>query len=92
MLLNRWLIIPLMKITLTLTIFLLSISTAHAKKRVTCSMFNTQAEAQRYFDAGKRGSRALDRDKDGEPCECLKGGSAYGRSVCSRWRKKYGKR
>ena len=55
-------------------------------------MFDTQTEAQRYFDVGKRGSRALDRDKDGEPCECLKGGSAYGRSVCRRWRKKYGKR
>ncbi len=80
-----------MKLTILITIFLLSISTVHAKKRVSCKMFNTQAEAQRYFDAGKRGSRALDRDKDGEPCECLKGGSAYGKSVCRQWRKKYGK-
>ena len=80
-----------MKITILITILLLSISTAQAKKRVSCKLFNTQAEAQRYFDAGKRGSKVLDRDKDGEPCECLKGGSAYGKSVCRRWQKKHGK-
>ncbi len=59
--------------------------------RTTCSQFKDHAQAQRYYEAGKRGYKSLDRDKDGEACECLKGGSSYGKSVCRRWRKKHGK-
>jgi hypothetical protein len=59
--------------------------------RTSCKNFNTQSEAQNYYDAHKKGWKSLDRDKDGEPCECLQGGSAYGKSICKRWRKKYGK-
>ena len=32
-----------------------------------------------------------DPDKDGEACECLPGGSAYHKSVCKQFRKKYNK-
>jgi len=74
-----------------LSAMLLSVLTVTTQARVTCSQFNTQAEAQRYFNAEKRGSKGLDRDKDGEACECLSGGSAYSKPVCKRWRKKYGK-
>ncbi len=56
-----------------------------------CKDFNTQAEAQSYFKAKKKGWKRLDGDKDGEACECLKGGSSYGDSRCRRWRKKNGK-
>lgn len=63
-------------------------SNAHAVK---CADFKSQAEAQRYFEAGKKGGKRLDGDKDGEACECLPGGSGYDKSVCVRWRKKNGK-
>jgi len=55
-----------------------------------CKDFNTQTEAQKYFKRYK--VKRLDRDKDGEACECLKGGSSYNKSGCKRWRKKYGKK
>lgn len=58
---------------------------------VKCADFKTQAEAQKYYEAGKRGGKRLDRDKDGEACECLPSGSGYNKSVCKRWHKKYGK-
>lgn len=49
---------------------------------MSCKSFSTQAEAQKWHDQRKRsgqtGWKALDRDKDGEPYECLPGGSAYG--------------
>ena len=61
-------------------------------KRISCKSFNHQSEAQRHFDMKKKSWKALDRDKDGEPCECLKGGSRYGESICKRWRKKSGKK
>lgn len=60
-------------------------------KRISCKSFNHQSEAQQHFDMKKKSWKALDRDKDGEPCECLKGGSRYGESICKRWRKKSGK-
>ncbi len=63
-------------------------NTAYAVK---CADFKTQAEAQRYYEAGKKGGKRLDRDKDGEACECLPGGGGYYKSVCKRFRKKYGK-
>lgn len=72
------------------TTLLLSISGV-AEARTSCKSFNTQAEAQAYYDAKKKGWKSLDRDKDGEPCECLPGGSKYGESVCRSWRKKNGK-
>ena len=52
------------------------------KYRVSCSNFSTQADAQLYFDIRKRGWKSLDRDKDGEPCECLRGGSQEHNRVC----------
>ena len=53
---------------------------AHA---VQCRDFATQADAQRYHDA-QGGNTRLDRDNDGEACECLPGGSAYGNPKCKR--------
>lgn len=50
--------------------------------RVTCSSFSTQAEAQAYYV--KYNAYWLDRDRDGEACECLYGGSKYGSSICRR--------
>ena len=52
---------------------------AHA---VRCSDFSNQEEAQRYHDENG-GNTGLDRDKDGEACECLEGGSAYGSPQCN---------
>ena len=60
-------------------------------KRVSCKVFDDQTGAQVYFDARQKGWKLLDRDKDGEPCECLPGGSKAGESVCRRWQKKNGK-
>jgi excalibur calcium-binding domain len=39
-------------------------------------------EAQRYHDE-RGGNTSLDRDKDGEACECLEGGSAHGSPRCN---------
>lgn len=50
---------------------------------VKCSDFNTQAAAQRYHNQ-HGGQTRLDRDQDGEACECLPGGSKYGTSTCAR--------
>lgn len=61
-------------------------------KRISCKSFNNQFEAQQHFDLKRKSWKALDRDKDGEPCECLKGGSRYGESICKRWRKKSDKK
>ena len=58
---------------------------------VKCADFDTQAQAQKYFLAKKPGYKRLDRDHDGEACECLKGGSGYYKSSCKHWRKRYGK-
>ncbi len=51
----------------------------------TCSMFATQAEAQAYFIKYK--AKELDRDKDGEACECLPGGSKDGAAICKKSKK-----
>ncbi|WP_279573584.1 excalibur calcium-binding domain-containing protein [Volucribacter amazonae] len=61
--------------------FLLIIPIADARK-ARCSDFSTQAEAQAYML--RYGAYYLDRDRDGEACECLPGGSKYGTSVCRR--------
>lgn len=49
---------------------------------VRCSDFSNQEEAQQYHDE-HGGHTNLDRDKDGEACECLEGGSAYGNPKCN---------
>lgn len=73
-------------------ILLLSFGTnAISAKRISCKSFKDQAAAQKHYDSRKKNWKSLDRDKDGEPCECLKGGSKEGKSVCVRWRKKYKK-
>ena len=51
--------------------------------RVQCSNFATQEEAQRYYE--RNGATWLDRDRDGEACECLPGGSKYGSSKCLKY-------
>ena len=50
---------------------------------VRCSDFNTQEEAQRYYETHH--AYHLDRDRDGEACECLPGGSKYGSSRCKKY-------
>ncbi len=45
-----------------------------------CADFSSQQEAQSYMH--QTGARYLDRDGDGEACECLPGGSKYGSSIC----------
>lgn len=53
------------------------LTAVHATSAIaaTCSMFATQAEAQAYFIKYK--AKELDRDKDGEACECLLCGSIH---------------
>ena len=65
-------------------------SLSHARGGTYCKDFNTQTEAQKYFKA--HNAKRLDRDKDGEACECLKGGSSYNKNSCKRWRKKHHKK
>ncbi|RUM71152.1 MAG: hypothetical protein DSZ07_01135 [Sulfurovum sp.] len=78
-----------MKSIFTLLILLTSITSLSYAKAKYCKEFNSQAEAQKYFKT--HNAKRLDRDKDGEACECLKGGSSYDKSSCKRWRKKYKK-
>lgn len=70
-------------ITLSLA-FVLATLSLHA--RVNCAMFSSHSEAQYYYESRQHGWRSLDRDHDGEACECLPGGSASGSSVCYRYR------
>jgi len=77
-------------LALLVLVFILCIDIGHAKSR-TCKTFSNQAEAQKYYAAKKKGWKTLDRDKDGEACECLKGGSRYNDGRCKNWRKKNGK-
>lgn len=54
-------------------------SPAHAGHGVNCSDFETQAEAQDYFDENGPGDpEGLDEDDDGEACETLPRGSGGG--------------
>ena len=73
-------------------IVLILLLVVSAQARVYCSNFNTQSEAQQYYNAQKRGYQSLDGDKDGEACECLSGGSAYDNTYCKQWRQEYNKR
>ena len=59
------------------------IATIPSVYAVRCSDFSDQEEAQRYHDE-HCGNTSLDRDHDGEACECLEGGSAYGSPKCNR--------
>jgi len=77
------------KILLIAIIISLSFTMTYAKGK-TCRNFKNHSEAQAYFNAQKAGWKRLDGDKDGEACECLKGGSSYDKYTCKRWRKKYG--
>jgi len=72
-------------IFLVILLFTLSINVSYAKERISCKSINNKSEAQEYYDARKWGWKGLDRDKDGEPCGCLKGGSKEGKSVCEFW-------
>ncbi|HPE59092.1 MAG: excalibur calcium-binding domain-containing protein [Thiothrix sp.] len=74
-----------------LALMLLTTAGTASAARVSCKNFDNQAQAQAYYDARRQGWKGLDRDSDGEPCECLPGGSKYGESVCWSWRKKYKK-
>lgn len=74
-----------------LTIILMMGITLSIQARTTCSQFKDHKQAQRFFEKKGHGYKSLDRDKDGEACECLRGGSSYNKSICKRWRKKYGK-
>ncbi|VTU07537.1 Excalibur calcium-binding domain [Actinobacillus indolicus] len=71
----------LRKISILTLCFLLSSPNVYARK-VKCSDFTTQAEAQAYME--QNGAYWLDRDKDGEACECLPGGSKHGTSKCKK--------
>lgn len=72
------------KLLFSITLFALSIP---VMSKTTCQSFSTQPQAQHYYLAYN--AYWLDRDNDGEACECLPGGSKYGKSVCT---KRYGKR
>ncbi|MDG6895690.1 excalibur calcium-binding domain-containing protein [Volucribacter amazonae] len=61
---------------------LLLIAPISEARKARCADFATQAEAQAYMK--RYGAYYLDRDRDGEACECLPGGSKYGSSVCRR--------
>ena len=66
---------------LTLSVLMAAVSaTAGA---VACRDFSSQEEAQKYHEE-HGGNTRLDGDKDGEACECLPGGSAYGSQKCDR--------
>jgi hypothetical protein len=65
--------------TIILSIALIAYTTT-ANAAPTCKSFATQAEAQRYFEA--HNAKSLDRDGDGEACECNKGGSREGEARC----------
>lgn len=77
-------------LALVTTALLFSTNAVYAKG-VSCKSFNQQSAAQAYYQAKKPGWKKLDKDGDGEACECLPGGSKYGESVCRSWRKKNGK-
>ncbi|WOE30521.1 MULTISPECIES: excalibur calcium-binding domain-containing protein [unclassified Acinetobacter] len=63
---NNWLY-------LTLFSALLCINSMTFAQRVSCKNFKTQQQAQAYFIQHK--ARQLDRDRDGQACDCLPGGN-----------------
>ena len=68
-----------MKKILLITFFLVAAQMAGA---IACRDFATQEDAQRYHEE-HGGNTRLDGDHDGEACECLPGGSAYGSPQCN---------
>lgn len=82
-----------MKISTTLLLALplvVAVGVAQAKG-IACKSFDDHAEAQDYMDAKKAGWKKLDRDGDGEACECLAGGSRENEPRCEKWREENGK-
>ncbi|WP_143244830.1 excalibur calcium-binding domain-containing protein, partial [Basilea psittacipulmonis] len=61
-----------MKLKLTLSILLMSLSTTAFAAR--CADFATQAQAQQYME--QHNDKSLDRDGDGVACEHLAGAAA----------------
>lgn len=55
------------------------------RNKPKCADFATQQEAQIYMETYQ--AYRLDRDRDGEACECLPGGSKYGKKVCRKYKK-----
>lgn len=70
------------KILISLTALFLAMQPSYSFAKARCSDFATQEEAQAYME--RYGATYLDRDRDGEACECLPGGSKYGSRVCNR--------
>lgn len=71
-----------MRVKVTTVAILMTLSNvSFAADRISCKSFENQAQAQEHYDARQRGWKSLDRDKDGEPCECLVGGSKAGESI-----------
>ncbi|MFC3112129.1 hypothetical protein BKG91_06240 [Rodentibacter caecimuris] len=70
------------KILILVSTLFLVMSSSYSFAKARCSDFSTQEEAQAYMV--RYGATYLDRDRDGEACECLPGGSKYGSSVCKR--------
>lgn len=64
------------------SILILTLATIPLAHAVRCSDFSDKEEALKYHDE-HGDNTSLDRDKDGEACECLEGGSAYGNSRCN---------
>ncbi|QDK97348.1 excalibur calcium-binding domain-containing protein [Acinetobacter tandoii] len=64
-----------MKILLVLVLTLTTIQ-VYAKK---CADFSTQKQAQAWYEqrkkSGQTGWKSLDRDGDGQACDCLPGGN-----------------
>nr|WP_279053191.1 excalibur calcium-binding domain-containing protein [Acinetobacter tandoii] len=64
-----------MKILIILVLGLSSIQ-VYAKK---CADFSTQKQAQAWYEqrkqSGQTGWKSLDRDGDGQACDCLPGGN-----------------
>lgn len=68
----KYLIIPMV-------ILMLSPSLAFAERK-KCADFKTQKEAQKWYEQRKKsgltGWKSLDRDGDGQACDCLPGGNS----------------
>lgn len=62
----------MLKLKIVLSFWLL-IPTFALAERVSCKSFKTQSEAQAYYIKYK--AKNLDRDRDGQACDCLPGGN-----------------
>lgn len=68
---------PLLTGLLAVAVF--ASTTPGMAKTKSCKAFTTQAQAQAYYNqrkkAGLTGWKKLDRDHDGQACDCLPGGN-----------------